>query len=266
MDIEARPAKLAVEGLGLAYRNARTGVDLQVIDDVSFEVRDREFVSIVGPSGCGKTTLLHCLAGLQAANRGQLRCDGAPIAAGEHKLAMVFQSPTLLPWRNVLDNIAYGLALQHRNDLEARGRVEGLVELVGLAGFGHHYPHELSGGMQQRVNLARALAVAPEILLMDEPFAALDAQTREVMQTELLRIWETDRKTVVFITHQIDEAVYLSDRVLVMRARPSKIQADIEIELARPRIPRIKRSAEFNDYVDRISALVMAPASERSVS
>jgi len=250
--------KLSVEGLGVSFGNARTGETLSVIDDISFAVRAREFVAIVGPSGCGKTTLLHCLAGLHAATRGRILCNGAAIAPGGHALAMVFQSPTLLPWRTVGDNIAYGLMLQKRHDDAGRARVAALVDLVGLAGFAGHYPHELSGGMQQRVNLARALAVEPEILLMDEPFAALDAQTREGMQSELLRIWDADRKTVVFITHQIDEAVYLADRVLVLQARPSRVRADIAIDLDRPREPRIKRSPRFNDYVDHISDLVMS--------
>ena len=255
--IQSRAEKLNVERLGVSYANPRTGQPLQVLDEVTFGIRDREFVSIVGPSGCGKTTLLHCLAGLQQASQGRILCDGENVASGSRKLAMVFQAPTLLPWRNVADNVAYGLSLQGRDNPAARQRVNALIALVGLHGFEQNYPHELSGGMQQRVNLARALAVEPEILLMDEPFAALDAQTREGMQSELLRIWDTDRKTVVFITHQIDEAVYLSDRVLVMQGRPSRIQAEIAVGLDRPRNPHIKRSVVFNDYVDRISDMVM---------
>jgi NitT/TauT family transport system ATP-binding protein len=249
--------KLNVQDLAFSFQNARTGQELRVLDGISFGVRDREFVSIVGPSGCGKTTLLHCLTGMNAITRGSITCDGVDAAEVGNKRAMVFQSPTLLPWRNVTDNIAYGLTLQGRKTPQDRQRVQGLVDLVGLAGFERSYPHELSGGMQQRVNLARALAVEPEVLLMDEPFAALDAQTRDDMQAELLRIWEYDRKTVVFITHQIDEAVYLSDRVLVLKPRPSQIQADIVIELDRPRDPRIKRSPRFNEYVDQIVELIM---------
>jgi NitT/TauT family transport system ATP-binding protein len=249
--------KLNVQDLAFSFQNARTGQELRVLDGISFAVRDREFVSIVGPSGCGKTTLLHCLTGMNAITRGSITCDGIDAAEVGNKRAMVFQSPTLLPWRNVTDNIAYGLTLQGRKTPQDRQRVQGLVDLVGLAGFERSYPHELSGGMQQRVNLARALAVEPEVLLMDEPFAALDAQTRDDMQAELLRIWEYDRKTVVFITHQIDEAVYLSDRVLVLKPRPSQIQADIVIELDRPRDPRIKRSPRFNEYVDQIVELIM---------
>lgn len=248
--------KLSVDGLAVRYTNPRTGKELRVFDDIGFDIGDREFLSIVGPSGCGKTTLLHCLAGLQAPSGGTILCDGEALAEGNSKRAMVFQAPTLLPWRTVADNIGYGLNLHGTSRAEARRRVQPLVDLVGLAGFEHHYPHELSGGMQQRVNLARALAVEPEVLLMDEPFAALDAQTRDDMQTELLRIWGADRRIVVFITHQIDEAVYLSDRVMVMKGRPSRIQAAIAIDLERPRGPKIKRSARFNQYVDRISDLM----------
>ena len=283
----APPTKLSVRDLAVTYVNPRIRQPLRVLDAIGFEIREREFVSIVGPSGCGKTTLLNCLAGLHPVSDGTILFDGEPVT-GAHlkgsgtrgaprlgrgakrgglggpseaphlvKSAMVFQAPTLLPWRNVRDNVGYGLALQGRKDAEARARVAAMVELVGLADFERHYPHELSGGMQQRVNLARALAVGPEVLLMDEPFAALDAQTREDMQAELLRIWETDRRTVVFVTHQIEEAVYLSDRVLVLSARPSRIQAAIAIGLARPRATRVKRSVEFNEYVDRIATLVM---------
>ena len=249
--------KLSVQDLAVSYRNPRTRQDLQVLDGVSFDVHDREFVSIVGPSGCGKTTLLHCLAALHTVSRGSILCDGVAAAEAGTVRAMVFQAPTLLPWRNVVDNVAYGLSLQGRKTQEDKDRVNALVRLVGLAGFEQNYPHELSGGMQQRVNLARALAVEPQVLLMDEPFAALDAQTREDMQAELLRIWGFNRKTVVFITHQIDEAVYLSDRVLVMSGRPSRIRAAIAIELGRPRERRLKRSPRFNQYVDEIADLVM---------
>lgn len=228
-----------------------------MLEDVSFDVQDREFVSIVGPSGCGKTTLLHCLAALQNISGGSILCDGVSAAETSTMRAMVFQAPTLLPWRNVVENVAYGLSLQGRKTQEDKDRVDALIKLVGLGGFERNYPHELSGGMQQRVNLARALAVEPQVLLMDEPFAALDAQTREDMQGELLRIWGYDRKTVVFITHQIDEAVYLSDRVLVMSARPSRVRAAITITLDRPRERRVKRSVRFNQYVDEIADLVM---------
>ncbi|MPZ35499.1 MAG: ATP-binding cassette domain-containing protein [Rhodospirillales bacterium] len=251
------PAKLLVDGLCVTRRSAHGNGELRVLDRIDFAIRAREFVAIVGPSGCGKTTLLGCLVGLDRATGGRVLLDGADGAGGGSGRAMVFQAPTLLPWRNVSDNVAYGLAIQGRDGPAARQRVAALIALVGLAGFERAYPHELSGGMQQRVNLARALAVEPEVLLMDEPFAALDAQTREDMQSELLRIWEFDRKTVVFITHQIDEAVYLSDRVLVMSPRPSRILSEIPITLDRPRQPRIKRTARFNALVDEIAELVM---------
>jgi NitT/TauT family transport system ATP-binding protein len=254
------PVKLSVRDLSVTYANPRIRRPLDVLDGIGFEILEREFVSIVGPSGCGKTTLLHCLAGLHPTSSGLILCDGAPVGGAHLKCAMVFQSPTLLPWRNVRDNVAYGLALRGRRDADAEARVAALVKLVGLSDFERHYPHELSGGMQQRVNLARALAVGPEVLLMDEPFAALDAQTREDMQAELLRIWEHDRRTVVFVTHQIEEAVYLSDRVLVLGRRPAKVQAAITIGLSRPRATRVKRSVEFNEYVDQIATLVMRDA------
>ena len=251
--------KLAVNDLVLDYQIPRTGGSLRVLDHVTFGIQDREFVSVVGPSGCGKTTLLYCLAGLHAISGGTILFDGGSADDARVKRAVVFQSPTLLPWRNVADNVGYGLSLQGRNAPSDHERVAALIRLVGLAGFERYFPHALSGGMQQRVNLARALAVEPEVLLMDEPFAALDAQTRENMQAELLRVWEYDRKTVVFITHQIEEAVYLSDRVLVMKPRPSRVQQDIAIDLGRPRDPRIKRTPRFNEYVDQITELVQQP-------
>ena len=254
---DAAAVKLSVRDLAVNYETSHSRQPLHVLDGLEFEIREREFVSIVGPSGCGKTTLLHCLAGLHAPAGGSILYDDVPVSGAHLKCAMVFQSPTLLPWRTVRDNVAYGLALQGRRGPDDQARVAALVELVGLSDFERHYPHELSGGMQQRVNLARALAVGPEVLLMDEPFAALDAQTREDMQAELLRIWEHDRRTVVFVTHQIEEAVYLSDRVLVLSPRPARVQAAISIGLTRPRATRVKRSVDFNEYVDRIATLVM---------
>jgi NitT/TauT family transport system ATP-binding protein len=256
-DADERPIKLLVDGLSVTRPGTHGKGELRVIERVDFAILAHEFVSLVGPSGCGKTTLLGCLAGLDRASGGRVLLDGADGTGGGSGRAMVFQAPTLLPWRNVADNIAYGLSIQRRDGPAARERVAALIDRVGLTGFEKAYPHELSGGMQQRVNLARALAVEPEVLLMDEPFAALDAQTREDMQGELLRIWEFDRKTVVFITHQIDEAVYLSDRVLVMSPRPSRILADIRIDLDRPRQARNKRLPRFNELVDQIAGLVL---------
>jgi NitT/TauT family transport system ATP-binding protein len=246
------PHKLHVDDLRLTYRNAQTGRLTAALEGVRFAVRDREFVSIVGPSGCGKTTLLSCLAGLIAPTSGTIQMDGVAVSGAHPSRAMVFQSPTLLPWATVRRNVAYGLALQGKTGIEHATRVADLVKLVGLEGFEDHYPHELSGGMQQRVNLARALAVEPDVLLMDEPFAALDAQTRDVMQTELLRVWEHERRTVIFVTHQIEEAVYLSDRVIVMSRRPAAVQASVPIEIERPRHVTLKRTPAFHAYVDGI--------------
>src|SRR5512146_2076758 len=190
------------------------------LDGLTLDVRDGEFVSLLGPSGCGKSTVLRIVNGLLKATAGEIRLRRN--AKGRED-AVVFQDAALFPWYSVLDNVSYGLVCAGVKQVEARKRALPLVELVGLSGFEHKYPYQLSGGMQQRANLARALAVDPEILLMDEPFAALDAQTREIMQAALLRIWSEANKTVLFITHQIDEAIFLSDRVLVMSARPGRI-------------------------------------------
>ena len=242
-------AKLEIRGVDVEYYVPRSGQKLVALRDISLEVAEGEFVSIVGPSGCGKTTFLNAVDGLLPIKRGRIAVNG--------RKAMVFQSPSLLPWRTVADNIVYGLELAgKRGTPETKQKVDELIALVGLVGFERSYPSELSGGMQQRVNLARALAVDPELLLLDEPFAALDAQTRELMQAELLRIWQQTRKTAIFITHQIDEAIYLSDRVVVFGARPGTVRASIPIELPRPRELRIKRQPEFLDYADQISALI----------
>src|SRR5207237_776786 len=188
---------------------------------ISLSVADGEFMAIVGPSGCGKTTLLNVVAGLLPYDRGSVSIDGRRIRGAGTDRAVVFQHASLLPWRTIAGNVRYGMELHKRFDRTTmRARTDHFLRLVGLVGFERHYPSELSGGMQQRVNLARALATDPVVLLMDEPFAALDAQTREFMQAELLKIWTKAKKTVVFITHQINEAIYLADRVVVMSARP----------------------------------------------
>jgi NitT/TauT family transport system ATP-binding protein len=250
-------AKLEARGVAVEYYLPRSRSRLSVLEDVNLEVEAGEFVCIVGPSGCGKTTFLNAIDGSQPLKRGWIRLDGKNIGPPGRDRAMVFQSPSLLPWRTVRDNIIYGLELQGRKrDLSSQQTVTGLIKMVGLSGFERSYPSELSGGMQQRVNLARALAVDPELLLLDEPFAALDAQTRELMQAELLRIWQESRKTAIFITHQIDEAIYLSDRVLVFSARPGTIRESINIDLQRPRPLQIKRDPRFIAYADRIWDLI----------
>jgi len=241
----------------LSVRNLCKHFDeLEVLREVSLDVADGEFVSIVGPSGCGKTTFLRIVDGLEPYDSGEVLIDGRRVVKPGPDRGFVFQADALLPWRNVWNNAAIGLEIQHRLTASERERLSGLLELVGLAGFEKYYPRQLSGGMRQRVNLARALAVHPEVLLMDEPFAALDAQTREIMQTELLRIWGQARSTVLFITHQIDEAVYLSDRVLIFGRRPGVLQEDLRIELERPRPTSIKRTPEFSAYVGHIWGLI----------
>ena len=219
--------KLEIEGLTKRYYVERDGRQLLALSDVSLSVSDGEFVAIVGPSGCGKTTLLNIVAGLLSYDIGTVAIDGKRIDGPGVDRAVVFQHASLLPWRTVAGNVRYGMELHRRFDAaQMRARTAQFISLVGLSGFERHYPSELSGGMQQRVNLARALASDPGVLLMDEPFAALDAQTREHMQTELLKIWSEARKTVLFITHQINEAVYLADRIVVMSARPGRVKGD----------------------------------------
>jgi NitT/TauT family transport system ATP-binding protein len=248
------------QGLALRARDVRmeyvdqaTGERLLAVDRVDLDIAEGEFVSIVGPSGCGKSTFLKIVNGLFPATEGEIEIKNPKVGVAH---AMVFQDSSLFPWYTIIDNVAYGLVCQGVPRREAQERAKPLIDLVSLTGFEKKFPYQLSGGMQQRANLARALTVDPEILLMDEPFAALDAQTRELMQAELLRIWNEAHKTVLFITHQIDEAIYLSDRVLVMSARPGRILADIAIDLPRPRQLEIKRTPEFIKYADQIWGMI----------
>jgi len=242
--------KLEVSGL-----NKQFG-DLQVLQNIDLAVEHGEFIAVVGPSGCGKTTFLRMVAGLEPVSSGTILLDGQKLSGPGGNRGFVFQNDSLLPWRTVLANALIGPEVMGQVGAKERQRTLNLLKLVGLGGFEGYYPRQLSGGMRQRVNLARALAIDPEILLMDEPFASLDAQTREIMQTELMRIWEQGRKTVLFVTHQIDEAVFLSDRVLVFARRPGRLQESVEIKLPRPRQLAIKRNPEFVDYVDRIWRLI----------
>ena len=218
----------------------------------NLEVGKGEFVSIVGPSGCGKSTFLNLLLGLIRPDSGEMTLAGSPISGPGQERAMVFQEFGLLPWRTVRANVELGLELKGVASPERAQRATELITLVGLKDFEHHYPHELSGGMKQRVGLARALATEPEVLLMDEPFAALDAQTRDLMQTELLQIWERTKKTVLFVTHSIEEAAYLSDRVIIMTARPGRAKETLEIRLPRPRDYEMRLTPQFNDIKSRI--------------
>jgi NitT/TauT family transport system ATP-binding protein len=249
-------AKLEAQDIRLDYFQPRTNTRLIALDGVNLQVMDGEFVSVVGPSGCGKTTFLSVVDGLIAASAGRILVDGEVVTKPGPDRAVVFQDASLLPWRTVLGNVVYGLECIGVGAREAKERASSFIELVGLAGFEQHYPYELSGGMQQRVNLARALVMDPKILLMDEPFASLDAQTREVMQEELLRIWVKAKKTVLFVTHQIDEAIYLSDRVAVFSGRPGKVKEIIPVAIERPRALGLKREARFHAIEDRIWGLI----------
>ena len=246
---------MAADKLRASHLTKRFG-DLEVLRDVSVSIGDGEFVSLVGPSGCGKTTFLRTIAGLESIDAGTICVDDRLVSRPGRDRGFVFQSDCLLPWRTVLDNTIVGLELAGRISPADHERTRKLLDLVGLSGFESYYPRQLSGGMRQRVNLARALAIDPEILLMDEPFSALDAQTREIMQAELQRIWEEGRKTVLFVTHQIDEAVFLSDRVLVFARRPGRILEDVAIDLPRPRTLATKRDPAFVALVDRIWKLI----------
>ena len=249
----APTAKLRATDVSIHYWIERSARPFLAVNGASLEIRPAEFVSIVGPSGCGKTTFLNAVDGLLPISGGSLELNGQPIVRPGPDRAMVFQQPSLLPWRTVLGNVIYGLELQRRiSKRERQERARELIRLVGLAGFEHAFPTELSGGMQQRVNLARALATDPEMLLLDEPFAALDAQTREFMQRELLRIWGETRKTALFITHDIKEAVYLADRVVVFTRRPGRVKTAVDIDLPRPRELSIKRDPRFLESEDRI--------------
>jgi NitT/TauT family transport system ATP-binding protein len=205
------------------------------IDDVSFPVRDREFCVIVGPSGCGKSTLLYLAAGFEKPTSGEILLNGATIQGPGPDRGFVFQEFALYPWKTVLGNVSFGLEIQGMDGKEAKERAEQYIEAIGLAGFETAYPHTLSGGMKQRVGIARALAYDPEILLMDEPFGSLDAQTKKLMQRELLNVWAETKKTVLYVTHSVVEAAYLADKVVVLTARPSTVKGIVEIDLPRPR-------------------------------
>ena len=249
--------KLVIEHLTKRYFVERDGRQVLALSDVSLSVAEGEFTAIVGPSGCGKTTLLNIVAGLIPYDLGQVAIDGRRIDGPGIDRAVVFQHAGLLPWRTVAGNVRYGMEMQRRFDAAVmHERTDRFIRMVGLSGFERHYPSELSGGMQQRVNLARALAADPIVLLMDEPFAALDAQTREHMQAELVKICSEARKTVLFITHQINEAIYLADRVAVMSARPGRVKSVFDVPFERPRPLSLKRDRRFLEIEDRIWQLV----------
>jgi NitT/TauT family transport system ATP-binding protein len=240
------PSYIQGRNVNLTFRPPNRG-PVRALAGFDIDVNEGEFLSIVGPSGCGKSTFLNVLLGLIKPDSGDLRLHNKPLSGPGTDRAMVFQEFGLLPWRTVQHNVELGLELKGVPQASRRKTSDHFIHMVGLTGFEGHYPHELSGGMKQRVGLARALATDPDVLLMDEPFAALDAQTRDLMQIELLRIWNEARKTVLFVTHQIDEAIYLSDRVMVMTKRPGHAKKIFHIDLPRPRDYEMRVTPEFND-------------------
>ncbi len=248
------PAKLSLSGVRKEFRVR--GQSFTALDDITVDVRDGEFLVLVGPSGSGKSTLLDLLGGLSSPSSGRLLLDGAPITGPGLDRGVVFQQYALLPWRTARTNIEFGLEAKGIRRRERRRIADDYLELVGLAGFGDRYPHELSGGMKQRVAIARSLAFDPQVLLMDEPFAALDAQTRESLQDELLRIWRTTGKTILFITHGIDEAVYLGQRVAVLTSRPGRVKAVVEIDLERGDVEDLRSSERFRELRHHIWSLL----------
>jgi len=247
-----RPAML-IAGLGKVFQTVR-GERVEALADISLHIAEREFITIVGPSGCGKSTLLKILAGLIPKSSGEIVVRGEPVSGPRTDFGMVFQSSVLLPWRTVFDNVMLPVELLSLDREQCIKRARGLLEMVGLADFSAKYPRELSGGMQQRVSIARALVHDPSVLLMDEPFGALDAMTREHMNLELQRIWIHSQKTVLFITHSIPEAVFLGDRVIVLSERPARIVEVVDVDLPRPRDLDILATEAFGKYAQRIRA------------
>jgi NitT/TauT family transport system ATP-binding protein len=246
---------IEISGLSKIFPVRGKGAAVPALQDVSLTIREGEFLTVLGPSGCGKTTLLRIVAGLIPFDTGVVLIDGKPLKGPGPDRAMVFQAFALLPWANVLENVAYGLELRGTPKAERLEKAQSLVEMVGLRGFERRLPGELSGGMQQRVGLARALAVDPKILLMDEPFGALDEQTRRLLQEELLGIWEKARITVIFITHSMEEAVLLGDRVVLMSPRPGRIVDIVDVNLPRPRassVDSIEGSAQFAEMTTEL--------------
>jgi NitT/TauT family transport system ATP-binding protein len=260
----AAPPFLRVAGVEKTFvRRVKGGLHRNtVLADIDLDVRRGEFVTVIGPSGCGKSTLLNCIAGLTPYDRGAITVDGVEVRGPGPERAVVFQQASLLPWRTVERNVAYGLELRREcTPQEIKARVAAALELVGLTGFETHYPREISGGMQQRANLARALAVDPQLVLMDEPFGALDALTKEVLQDELSALAGHSPRATVFVTHDIEESVFLGDRVIVMSARPGRIEAVIEVPFPRPRERGISEEDEFKALVRELRArLRPAPA------
>jgi NitT/TauT family transport system ATP-binding protein len=246
-----KPARIAINGVGKRYG------DLQVFQDINLEFREREIVTVVGPSGCGKTTLLRCIDGLMPVSEGEIRIEGDLMTTPREGVAMVFQHFGLFPWKTVTQNVGYGLKLAGVSKAEINEKVPYFIKLVGLEGFETVFPYQLSGGMQQRCGLARALAMEPSVLLMDEPFAAVDAQTREILQFELLRIWDMRPMTMVFVTHSIEEAVLMGDRVVVLKGRPSSVFEVIDVDLPSPRDRSTLAHPKFSELREHVWSTLM---------
>lgn len=248
---------IVARGLCKTYSTASAG-EVVALKNLDFEIFDGEFVSVIGQSGCGKSTLLKVLGGLLPYTTGSVELNGKPLRGPSPDAAVVFQSPVLLPWRTVLDNVLLPIEFRKLPVTDYRDKANNLLQMVGLHEFAQRYPYELSGGMQQRAAIVRALIQDPRLLLMDEPFGALDAMTREQMNLELMRIWSQSRKTVIFITHSIAEAIFLSDRVIAMTARPGSIAEMITIDLPRPRDLAVINTDRFGRYADRLRTLIDA--------
>jgi ABC-type nitrate/sulfonate/bicarbonate transport system ATPase subunit len=254
-------AKLVVSGVSRRFPPVgRHGTATEALAPVDLAVPENDFVCILGPSGCGKSTLLRIIAGLDRPTRGMVALDGRPVTEPGADRGMVFQSYTLFPWLTVLENVCFGLREKGLARGEQRHIAKGFIDKVGLSGFESHYPKQLSGGMQQRTAIARALATRPEVLLLDEPFGALDNQTRALMQELLLKIWEAERTTVLFVTHDIEEAIFLGARVLVMSARPGRIKAEVPVTLPHPRHYTMKTSSEFSSLKARLTEEIRTEA------
>ena len=265
MSAELQRSTLAVEGVGHVFTRVKQD-DLEVLSEISITIAHNSFVTIVGPSGCGKSTLLRMMAGLEKPTSGRVLLDDRPVTGPDPKTGMVFQQDAVFPWMAVHKNVEYGPRSRGLSRAECRRIADEWIRLVGLEGFASSYSRELSGGMRKRVDLARVYANNPEVLLMDEPFGALDSQTRETMQDELLRIWEAERKTVVFVTHDLEEALYLADRVIVMSRRPGRIMADEVPGIARPRPANIRVADEFIAARRRLWTLLASAKSDAQVT
>jgi NitT/TauT family transport system ATP-binding protein len=258
--VEHHLSKLVIENVSRVFPAVRGGTPTRALEPTNLSVADNDFVTILGPSGCGKSTLLRMVAGLDTPTTGRILLDGKAITGPGADRGMVFQSYTLFPWLTVAENVAFGLRERGISQKERSNIAREWLEKVGLTSFASHFPKQLSGGMQQRTAIARALANDPKMLLLDEPFGALDNQTRALMQELLLGIWERERKTVIFVTHDIEEAIFLASRVVVMSARPGRIKADIPVDLPHPRHYTIKTSPAFSDLKARLTEEIRVEA------